>query len=382
MGLKGGQFTSAGPRATATAGPGLDAGAAVPGPSRRTRRQSRRARATVVSAVLTLIALTIGLTVAVHRHPDVRDPLWAGRADGLAERFDAEEPGSVRVVAIGSSRTANAFHPPTAEQVVTRATGRRCVAFNAAVIGNGPVSQYMHLRRLMDRGVRADVITIEVVPALFADRGDGAAHELGLLPERLSQADVELLSERRYVDDNFRVDWAMGAANPWNTLRFQLLGQVRPKWLPPGAVRHTRKLRDPSGWLPWEEEITPEKYRTRVEWVRTEYSNIVRNIRLAEIPLRAFADTVAECRAAGAVPVTVIAPESSDFRSWYSSASLAAIDELLAFIRANTDGPVVDAREWLPDSGFTDGHHVHARAAAGFTERLVREAIVPVVGSK
>jgi hypothetical protein len=343
------------------------------------RRARRRARATVLSAIFTLIGLTAGLAFLAERRPGIRDPLWAGKEDGLVRRFDRPEPDAIKVVALGSSRTANTFHPPTAEAAITRATGRPCVAFNAAVIGNGPVSQLVHLRRMLARGVRADVIVVEVVPALFAERGGGTANELGLRVERLSRADVEMLADRGYVDDEFESDWAVAAANPWYSLRFQLVGPWRPKWLPPGAVRYTRKLHDPGGWLPWEEEFSPAKYRSRLAGVRAEYGGIIERMHLADGPLRAYRETVEECRASGAIPVTVVSPESSDFRSWYSPESRKTVAELLAAIRASGGGPVVDAREWLPDTAFADGHHVLSTAAAGFTERFVAEAILPAV---
>src|SRR5262249_58019341 len=115
--------------------PGPVADGAAPAGRRRARR---RARATVLSAIFTLIALTAGLAVLAEGRPGIRDPLWAGKEDGVARRFDRPDPGALRVVALGSSRTANTFHPPTAEAAITRATGRPCVAFNAPLIANAP----------------------------------------------------------------------------------------------------------------------------------------------------------------------------------------------------------------------------------------------------
>ena len=40
----------------------------------------------------------------------------------------------------------------------------------------------------------------------------------------------------------------------------------------------------------------------------------------------------------------------------------------------------VDAREWLPDSSFSDGHHMLRPGAELFSDRLNREVIAPWVG--
>src|SRR3712207_1523514 len=97
-----------------------------------------RARSSVLTAGLTLAALSVGLAVWSHVRPDLRDPPYYAKQNVLAEQYDRPEPGRLTVIALGSSRTGNAFHPPTAAAAVTAATGRPCLAFNAGQPGSGP----------------------------------------------------------------------------------------------------------------------------------------------------------------------------------------------------------------------------------------------------
>jgi hypothetical protein len=41
--------------------------------------------------------------------------------------------------------------------------------------------------------------------------------------------------------------------------------------------------------------------------------------------------------------------------------------------------PLIDARDWVDDDGFWDGHHMLPAGAAQFTHRFEREALQPLV---
>src|SRR4051794_22599515 len=106
------------------------------------RNPRSRAMAVVLTAPLTLLALNLGLHWAIRERPDLRDPIYYGKEDDLAKRFNpkvADRPESRRritIVALGSSRTGNAFHPPTVEADVTAADDcRTCVAYNLSLPG-------------------------------------------------------------------------------------------------------------------------------------------------------------------------------------------------------------------------------------------------------
>jgi hypothetical protein len=69
-------------------------------------------------------------------------------------------------------------------------------------------------------------------------------------------------------------------------------------------------------------------------------------------------------------------PESAEFRSWYPPEMLAAIDRFVAELSAEFGVPIVDARGWIADAEFSDGHHLLPSGAAVFTDRLAREPVL------
>jgi hypothetical protein len=339
------------------------------------RRHSRRARSTVVSAVVTLLGLNVGLFWYVRTHPELRDPLYYAKERLLAAQYEAPaSPGRVTVVALGSSRSANSFHPPTAEAVVTAQTGRPCLAFNQASPGGGALTQLLHLRRMLARGIRPDVVLVEVNPAVMDE-----PETRFLRPDRVTREELAVLTEIGFADDQYLADWWEATLNPWFGFRFQLLGRVRAKWTPPGVPRMAWRYPDPTGWGPWIWPVTPESYRAALAVARQEHFDTLQKYHLGPVPVRALKEVFALCRREGITAVAVLTPEGSEFRSWYGPAAHAAAAELIALAGAATGGRVVDARGWLPDSAFADAHHIRAPEAAGFTAELTRRAIVPAV---
>src|SRR5829696_3341210 len=117
-------------------------GLPVPPPT-DSRRRARRARNSLVSAVLTLVALNVAFAAYVQLRPGFRDPLFDAKVTALVARFSSsEEPA--RVVVLGSSRTAAAVEPQALEAAVAGKTGRPCMAFNLGLQGDGPISQLVH----------------------------------------------------------------------------------------------------------------------------------------------------------------------------------------------------------------------------------------------
>ncbi|HKB06156.1 MAG TPA: hypothetical protein VKD90_28430 [Gemmataceae bacterium] len=345
-------------------------------PAAARRQPARRARRSVLSTLVTLAVLNVGLALWVHARPSLRDALYYPKENLLAEQFARPAaPTRVTIVALGSSRTGNAFHPPTVEAEVTAATGRPCLAFNMSLPGSAALTQLLHLRRLLARGIRPDVVVVEVTPAMSA-----VPETFFLRPDRVSRDELDMLTEVGFADDQYRADWWETMLNPWFGLRFQLLARIQPKWMPPGVPRVVRELADPTGWTPWREVITPEVYRTRLALARHEhYPTLQKMEGPGEVPRRALLEIFAICKREGITAVAVLPPEGSEFRSWYGPGARRAAAELLALARDATGGRAVDSREWLPDSEFVDGHHVHESAAPGFTSRLTREALIPAV---
>jgi hypothetical protein len=79
------------------------------------------------------------------------------------------------------------------------------------------------------------------------------------------------------------------------------------------------------------------------------------------------------CVKAGIKPFLLRMPESPAFRQIYPTAADAAIDTYLDGIESEYGIPFVDARTWIDESGFEDGHHLDPAGAAQFTVRFGAE---------
>lgn len=333
----------------------------------------------MLSAPLTLLALNAGLVLALEYRPDLRDPLYYGKEDRLVEQLAEPVPDRITVIAIGSSRTANAFHPPTVEAGVTAATGRPCLAFNAAVLGRGPVFAPLHLRRLLSRGIRPDILVVEIVPSLHAAH-NGKPAEIGhIRADRLKWSEIDEIARLGYSDPEYRQDWLKAMYNPWFAFRFQILGLLQPRWTPPEVIAEARAFPDRTGWQPYTDKVTPESYRKGLEYARGGHFANLQKMEVGQTAVEALREVFAICKQEGITAVVSLVPEGSDFRSWYGPEAKAATAMLIEIARHGADGRVIDARDWLPDECFADGHHMLHTAAPKYTERLTRELIVPAL---
>jgi hypothetical protein len=349
------------------------------------RRRVRRARSSIVSALVTLFALNTGLAAFIHYRPGFRDPLFDAKVKALVVRFASrDEPA--KVVVFGSSRTAAAIEPREMEKVVAERTGRPCVAFNMGVQGNGPISQLVHYRRLRDADVKPDVAMFELLPAAFAWYLDESRHEdqpydaTILRPDRLTGPEVDTVCRYGFPDET-RSEWREATFNPWYGFRFQILARIEPKWLPPGIVQHRADIGETGGWGPWE-PVPPAIRAQRVEEVKQAYGSQLHALRFEGPHVKAFEELLEECRRDGVRVVVAAPPEGLEFRSLYPPEALKSLAEFEERLRREFGIRVLDAREWLPDDAFADSHHVLRAYAGPYTRRLAVDAVVPELMSE
>ena len=108
-----------------------------------------------------------------------------------------------------------------------------------------------------------------------------------------------------------------------------------------------------------------------------EYGLLLRDFQVATDEARAVREFLDLCRRRKIGVTLVLMPESSAFRSWYSPQATARLDAFLADLRRDGGVAVVDARDWVADQGFFDGHHLLASGALTFTRRFGREVYRP-----
>jgi len=347
-------------------------------PRRRANRRLRRARSTVVGAVLGLIALNLGLAAVVNFRPGVRDPLFDLPAERFRERLATADNHPVTIAFLGSSRTGGGIRPAVVEEMVTAATGRPCVAYNLHVPGNGPVGELVHWNRLVERGERPDIVVVEITPPRFASE-EGVPDEASLLHgDRLTRPEVRLVRGYGFpadVEDEYRE----ANLNPWFGFRFQLVGIFKPRWLPPGVVRHEQRAPADQGWQrPFFARQNPDHFRAAVEQNRPLLYKPMQEAVFDGPPAAALRELIRSAEASGTKVAVWVTPEGSPIRAWYPervNRELAAfLDELRAAGAAAEDG-----RAWLPDEAFADGHHAIQAWADEYTRTVTREVVLPAV---
>jgi len=344
---------------------------------RRPNRRLRRARSTVVGSIVGLIFLNLVLITALYLDPRLRDPMFEVPAHAFHERA-ADANGALTVAFLGSSRTGNGIRPIVVQDLMASETGRPCIAHNLHVPGAGPVAQLVHWRRLLQRGSRPDVVVIEVCPP-WMSMPDGQPVEAGAFRgDRMTRNETRLVQAYGFKPD-VETEWREANLNPWFGFRFQIMGRLRPRWLPPGVARHEPTAAEELGWRqPFFVTAPPELHDTAIAKTKEQFYRPMQMIRDDGPPAQALRDLVRECREHGSTVVVWVTPEASEVRSWYSEESENRLQALLNELRG-AGASVADGREWMPDDAFIDGHHVVRSWSDEYTRQVTLRAVMPVI---
>jgi hypothetical protein len=343
---------------------------APPRPAARAsrRRAARVALGTFVfGAVFLHLAALFAMDVA---WPQLRDPEYGRRTAQLSERV-VEHPDRPLVLVVGSSRSAMGVRPG-AWEAVRPGTPHDPLLFNLSVVGAGPITELLVMRRALADGFRPAVVLLEFWPPLLHQDGTYADAK-GFVPVRLRRDDCPVI--RDYFPNPDRMENAMRTSrvNVLSANRNRLMLQAVPHWVPfTGRVDQTWAGLDKWGWLPGMDPA-PEDAETRRRL--TDRNREVCCARLAECAIhpdsdRALREVVATVRASGARVGFLYLPESTEFQGWYPPAVEAASRAYLTALSGELGVPVIDARRWMDDRELADGFHLSRVGAARFTARL------------
>ncbi|QEL13300.1 hypothetical protein [Limnoglobus roseus] len=340
------------------------------------RAKRRHARAVVIASLFAIAALSAGLGLAAELYPRIRDPLYGDKLAKLQAKLREPNRGPL-VMMLGSSRSIFAFDAGRVEGQL-REAGRSTTAFNFGVPASGPITHLLYARRLFRDGTKPDLLLLEILPSMLTDLPAGPQESRWLYADRLTHRELDTVIGLGFDAETVRGRWRESTLTPWYGLRFQLLGRVLQSWIP-WTMRHDwSRTTDAHGWsTPMIQTLTAEQRATAVEQARAEYTPLLFDWKPGGPAVEAFRTLLRECRENGVPVKLVLMPEGSEFRSWYSP---AVRDRLTAFVRqtaAEFGCDAIDAREWLPDDAFTDGHHQLRVGAEAFSDRLTREVILP-----
>jgi hypothetical protein len=301
---------------------------------------------------------------------EVRDPEFAARLKRLANctQQNLDRP---LILVLGSSRTnmglraGDLSRPPDAPLI-----------FNFAIPGSGPIFQHVTMRRLLAAGVRPARVIVEIMPTSLSCRGGRAPNEEGLLDSARLDAS-EVVGVYRYYHRPYRlsVRWATGRLLPaW---RHQA-GLCDVIGLGDGGKSSagSETWLDEYGWRrPLAAPVTKDQLAKNMQRAMGQYVQALNDGTLAAGPLHAFRDLLDLCKQSAIPVAVVIPPEGSMFRD--NELDYSAIETAIRRAVRDSGSRLYDARAWIDDAGFWDGHHLTVEGAGQFTERFRREILVP-----
>ena len=343
------------------------------------RPPAARSRSALLAGLLAFAALQAGLAVAVEGWlPELRDPFYVYKAARLRRRLATSRPRPLAVVMVGSSRTTFALKGGDVEPRLGEEVGEPVALYNFGLIGAGPLTELLTLRRLLADGVRPDLLLVEIHPCLLA--GDVPWEVRRLTAGRVYRREISFLARYGAPRRELRRDWWLSEAVPWYALRFALVSRTVPSRLPWQLRQDLFRAADNSGWV--ESPLpppTPEVRRRALDQARREYYATLQNFRLGTGPCQAVREILETCGREHIAAALVWVPEGPVFRGWYTPQAEAQTRAFLKECHRTYGVPLVDAREWVPEEEFSDSHHLRPPGARRFTERLAREALPPLV---
>lgn len=318
-----------------------------------------------------IFGLQLGLIVYMEaRHAEIFDPEYRDRLVTLRQRV-REQPDRPLLLFIGSSRVMTGIAPEEMPMPVS-AAGEHPLPFNACHTGAGPVHNLVMVHRLLRAGFAPRWLVVEVVPYLLP-----AAQQSTVAKMALAE-DLPVL--RRYVSPGKLYGWyaaerATGIVNH----RGAYLRCLAPG-LPLQEFPWDCMPMEALGGKHWHEPIpTRAEIERATAVVRATCQASLQRFSIHESSRRAIEELLELCRQQNIHVVFLLTPECSEFRSLYPPEAQRTLAQFVGEISSAHAVPVIDARDWLPDEAFSDGHHVLPNGSKRFTARLATDVIRPFV---
>jgi hypothetical protein len=334
----------------------------------RSRRMKTCGRSVLFWSLGFYVVVALALNAVMdHWCPAPFEKVYRTKWDELCRLTEAAPDRSL-VVMIGSSRTDGGFQASMLEDM-PGPDGKPMLVYNFGVPAAGPLHEYLYLREMLGRGIRPRLLIVEFLPPLFNDANSRLiSEENWTRGEWISPIQVLRMAPYFARPGRKAREWLEARTAPWFVYRSYLHTQVQELLEPPSKPVTIPWYHDRWGWR-YPETLSPAEYAFRASVAR-DYIPTLGRFRPGAGPAQAMRDLLACCRREQIPVVLVLTPESTEFRSWYSTRCHQSTYGLLEEIRAAYGVPVIDATRWIEDRDFVDGHHLDAGGARIYTERL------------
>jgi hypothetical protein len=319
--------------------------------------------------LLAFVAVQLGGSAALEQSRiPLFDRAFKAKFDHLQARL-AAVPNQRLLLMLGSSRTLVGLR---AGRLANRVERPHALVFNFGLASGGPMTELLVLRRLLDAQVRPDFLFVEIFPLFYNRPRQHTFEEWYLNGARLTLAEVAWLSAYHGEPSRLFFQWSKARCLPWSSHRTALWEYLAPNHCTQGTDANTAM--DDHGWNHFfVSEITPAYRRLFTAQATAQYSDFLGDFQLSATAAQATNDLLALCRRERIPVALVVMPEAQSFRSLYSPTPRAGLDAFITDLSRRWNLPLIDARSWIDDDGFWDGHHLIPAAADAFTDRLGRE---------
>jgi hypothetical protein len=344
-----------------------------------------------VTALLLFLLSQLAFAITLeHWQPELRDPEFGYKVKQLLGRLE-EQPRRPLVLVLGSSRTGVGLRPEVLDRI-SLPGGQSPIVFNFGLTASGPVMELLCFHRLLEEGIHPDWLVVEVMPPLLNQQATGPEGADWIDARRATWSDLTLL--RRYAGSREPAEasqegspslplyrqWCRARLFPWFSQRIYVLSRYAPNWVPWQSRQDLWQAVDRSGWLPYmRSSVAAEEYHRGLERAHQEYGPYLSDFEVTEIPDRALREILDTCQRKRISPLLMLMPEANAFRNWYPPRARDRLDQYLANLSEEYGVPLIDARTWMEDAAFTDGHHLLPTGATSFTHRFGRE-VFPLLG--
>jgi len=308
--------------------------------------------------------------------PELRDPTFEVKFRQFKDRLAACSAQPLSIVFFGSSMSVHGIKPSVLEPLLARELQRDIVAHNLAIHASGPLSHLIYLNRMLQRGVRPDLVVIEVSPLLHDTLKNTS--DLALFPvSRLERLDLPLVEQYGH-DYNLKWQWLESRLTPIHSHRLAMLNYWAKAIVPFVDQMMVWHDVDDHGWLK-QEDHGPERLPAVLDHLEAEMKPRLDRYLVGAPPLRALTELLARLHQERIGAVLLQMPEGPRLRSLYPAAPIAALFQEFANLSRRYAAPLIHAREWLDESLFVDSHHLTWRGADALTGKLALE-LAPFLG--
>ena len=338
----------------------------------RRRRTAQDSRRMIVMTLGGFLFIQVILFALLEWVPSLRDPQFHDKIHQLQLQMNpvsGEKPFSI--VVLGSSRTGMAVHGKSISEKLSVAWNRPVTLFNFGIPAVGPVLERLYLQRLLDQGIRPDLLLLEVHPALVTTNGGKPIELRGLFLEQLRHSELAQIQSYGYLDAEAGKDWAFANLVPNAGLRFPLLGRLLPTWSLTWLRFDWGRKTDAWGWngCPWS-EVTPTERAGALSQAKREYQGVLETLHFDTAAAQALKDLLELTRRENIPTKLLLLPEGETFRSWYPPEVEARLSEFLQSLETEYGVACLNTRTWMPEGAFMDSHHLMQPGAKEYSAKL------------